>query len=63
LSLFGGWPYNQAYSGPSWSLTFAEAAEQMKVGERGRSLEPTDNRDRFAAERLHTKGDNWCCAH
>lgn len=34
-------------------LTFAEAGEQMRVGDTSRSRLPTGNRDEFVAERLH----------
>jgi len=36
-------------------LTFADAVEQIRVGDSSRSRVPTDDRDRFAAERLHPK--------
>jgi hypothetical protein len=39
-------------------LTFAEAVEQIRVGDSGRSRVPTDDRDKFAAERLHPKVAN-----
>jgi hypothetical protein len=39
-------------------LTFAEAVEQIRVGDCGRSRLPTDDRDKFAAERLHLKVAN-----
>jgi hypothetical protein len=40
-------------------LTFAEAVEQIRVGDRGRSRVPIDDRDNFAAERLHPKVKKW----
>jgi hypothetical protein len=41
-------------------LTFADAVEQITVGD-SRSRVPTDDRDRFAAERLHPKVANSRC--
>jgi len=42
-------------------LTFADAVEQIRVGDSSRSRVPTNDRDRFAAERLHPKVENWRC--
>jgi hypothetical protein len=42
-------------------LTFAEAGEQVRVGDSSRSRVPTDNRDELAAERLHPIVANWRC--
>jgi hypothetical protein len=42
-------------------LTFAEAVEQVRVGDCGRSRLPIDDRDKFAAERPHPKVANWRC--
>jgi len=39
-------------------LTFAEAVEQISVGDCGHSRQPTGDRDRFTAERLHPKVEN-----
>jgi hypothetical protein len=44
-----------------WNLTFAEAVEQITVGDCGRSRLPTDDGDKFAAERLHPKGATRRC--
>jgi hypothetical protein len=40
-------------TGPLWNLTFAEAVEEIRVGDSSRSRVPTENCDEFAAERLH----------
>jgi hypothetical protein len=42
-------------------LTFADAVEQITVGDSSRSRVPPDDRDRFAAERLHPKVANSRC--
>jgi len=39
-------------------LTFADAVEQIKVGDRSRSRVPTDDRNKIAAEGLHPKIPN-----
>jgi hypothetical protein len=39
-------------------LTFAEAVEQISVGDCGHSRQPTGDRDRLTAERLHPKVEN-----
>jgi len=36
-------------------LTFAEAVEQTSFGDSSRSRVPTDDREKFAGERLHPK--------
>src|SRR5450755_3342354 len=46
---------------PPWNLTFAEAVEQIRVGDCGRSPVSTEDGDKFAAERLHAKVANWRC--
>ncbi|HEY6355781.1 MAG TPA: hypothetical protein VIY30_14945, partial [Burkholderiaceae bacterium] len=42
-------------------MTFAEVVEQIRVGDSSHSCVPTDNRDEFAAERLHPLVANWHC--
>jgi extradiol dioxygenase family protein len=42
-------------------LTFADAAEKVRVGESGHSMVPTEARDKISAERLHPKVANWRC--
>lgn len=44
-----------------WKLTFAEAIEQIRAGDCGRSRAPTDGSDEFVAERLHPNVTYWCC--
>jgi hypothetical protein len=39
----------------TWNLTFADAVKQMGVRDSGRSRLQPDDRDRFAADRLHPK--------
>jgi hypothetical protein len=42
-------------------LTFAEAGEQIRVGDCGRSRVPADDRGKFAAVWLHPKVANRRC--
>jgi hypothetical protein len=42
-------------------LTFADAVKQAGVRDSGRSRAPSDDRDRFAAERLHPVVTNRRC--
>ena len=53
------WSFSRRMTGPPWNLTFADAVEQVKVGDCGRSPVPADDRDKFAAEWLHPKVANW----
>jgi hypothetical protein len=48
-------------TGPPLKLTFTEAVEQTRAGDCGRSRVPTDDSDKFAAERLHSKATYWRC--
>lgn len=52
------WRFSKRATGPPWNLTFAEAAGQDGVGDCGRSRAPTDDCDKFAAERLISKVTN-----
>jgi len=40
-------------------LAFADAVEQVRNGDSGRSCVPTDDRDKVASERLLEKVTNW----
>ena len=42
-------------------MTFAHAAEKVGQGQSGRSRVPTDDREKFGAERLHPMIANWRC--
>jgi hypothetical protein len=42
-------------------LDFAHATDYLGDGNSGRSRVPTDDRDDFAAERLHPRVTNWRC--
>ena len=43
------------------NLTFAHAAEKVGQGQSGHSRVPTDDREKFGAERLHPMLANWRC--
>ena len=45
--------FSQRTTGLPWNLTFAHAAEKVGDDNSGRSHMPTDDRDKFGAERLH----------
>jgi len=42
-------------------LTFAAAVERIRDGDSGHSRVPSNDRDKFAAERLLPKLTNWHC--
>jgi len=49
----------QVSNKPKQNLTFAETVEQIRIGECGRPHLPTDDRAKFAAERLLPRVTNW----
>ena len=49
------WRFSRRATGLPWNLTFAEAVEQISVGDSGRLQVPSIDRERIPVERRHLK--------